>query len=227
MFLKFQVWLVGTLLWLSACVYGTKSPINCICYSHWADEEEKSRPLLDPVYHVLYNYHVYWIFIFTVTKEPSAHSNSLQLSSDISCETLGTDQSNPTPPSITQLKADMTYPSRSLKPFCIFIYVFVSSLAPVLENYSKIIPKLVPSCILDCSSCFPCISCQKSAAVLQFSEQLQKQFFFRNLFCFSPRYINNRPARHEEQHCLYGTNRGWLKNNDRIFSDALFTQWVV
>lgn len=142
MFLKFQVWLVGTLLWLSACVYGTMSPINCICYSHWADEEEKSRPLLDPVYHVLYNYHVYWIFIFTVTKEPSAHSSSLQLSSDISCETLGTDQSDPTPPSITRLKADMTYPSRSLKSFYIFIYVFVSNLAPVLEYYSKISAEL-------------------------------------------------------------------------------------
>lgn len=36
----------------------------------------KSSPLLDPVYRILYNYHVYWIFIFTVTKEPSAYSSS-------------------------------------------------------------------------------------------------------------------------------------------------------
>lgn len=104
-------------------------------------KRKKSSPLLDPVYHVLYNYHVYWIFIFTVTKEPSAHSSSLQLSSDISCETLGTDQSDPPPP-ITKLKSDITYPSRSRKPFCVFISVVVSNLAPVLENYSKISAEL-------------------------------------------------------------------------------------
>lgn len=36
----------------------------------------KSSPWLHPVYHILYNYHVYWIFIFRVTKEPSACSSS-------------------------------------------------------------------------------------------------------------------------------------------------------
>lgn len=70
---------VGTLLWLSARVYGTKSPINCICHSHdqmKRKAKKKKCLFLDHVYHVLYNYHVYWIFILTVTKEPSAHSSS-------------------------------------------------------------------------------------------------------------------------------------------------------
>lgn len=64
-------------LWLSAGVYGTRTLINGIYHSQEQNKRKKAShcSILSTMSCVLYNYHVYWIFIFTVTKEPSAYSS--------------------------------------------------------------------------------------------------------------------------------------------------------
>lgn len=148
-------------------------------------KRKKSSPLLDPVYHVLYNYHVYWIFIFTVTKEPSAHSSSLQLSSDISCETLGTDQSDPTPPPPQpppSPSSSLIWPIRAvLENHFVYLFLF---LFPIWPRCWKIIPKLVPRYILDCSSCFLCVPCQNPQQYYNFHNNYKSSSFSETCFAF-------------------------------------------
>lgn len=95
----------------------------------------RSSPSLHPGYHILYNYHVYWIFIFTVTKEPSAYSSSpVKLLHQLR-NILGMDQSSLTPP--IKLQLSMSYSSQVMQPLYIFL-LFCSQVNFIFKIFTTV-----------------------------------------------------------------------------------------
>lgn len=151
--------------------------------TRWSGRQKKKCPFLDHVYHVLYNYHVYWIFILTVTKEPSAHRSSpVELRHQL--RNTGNGSKLSTPP-LNQLKSERTNPSHTFhhRSGFILLFSFLFNLA-----WSWKIPfKRLPSCFTSCCSCFDGLN------------------IFHSLICclcLSCRYFNNRLARPQEHNPL-------------------------
>lgn len=117
--------------------------------TRWSGRQKKCL-FLDHVYHVLYNYHVYWIFILTVTKEPSAHSSS-PVGLRHQLWNTGNGSKLSTPP-LNQLRSERTNPSHAFHHHSGFI-LFFSFLFNLAWSW-KIPFKRLPSCFTSCCSCF-------------------------------------------------------------------------
>lgn len=100
--------IVVTVSW---CLWYKESHKLYLLFS-WPDEEGRGRKKClfpDHVYHLLYNYHLYWIFTLSVTKEPSAHCSSSPLELPHQPWDTGNNATLPTPP-LNQLKSERSNP---------------------------------------------------------------------------------------------------------------------